>query len=66
MITVEVIPEGKRKVTMVFEDQENDIGVVEVIKAMAHYIQMLVKEHKLPWSEVAISPGDKVEMKKEF
>ena len=36
MITVDVKPEGKRKVVLTFEDKENDIGVVEVIKCMAH------------------------------
>lgn len=62
MINLEVIPE-KNKVTLVFTDEENEIGVRELIKVMAHYIKMLMAAHKIEAPSVAISPGDKVEIK---
>ena len=63
MVDLQVIPEGKHKVTFVFTDDENQLGVHEIIKVMAHYIKMLMEEHQIKAPEVAISKNDKVEIK---
>lgn len=65
MIHVDVIPdEGKKKVTLVFEsDDEETIGVHELVKCMAHYIKHLIDEHGIDFKEVAISKNDTVTKK---
>lgn len=60
MIDLEILPEGENKVTIVLTDKENPIGAVELIKCLAHYIQILIKQHSLDFSDVKISKDDKI------